>query len=449
MIEPADRKSMANVSRRPDSRNVDLPGKPPGAAQSPAIRDADRTGAGPAATTAGAQPAEPSLRLALERLIQGAWRRRLLLVVPILVMIPMSIAVALLMPRPYVARTLLLLQETHGGNPLAREPRPSRIQERIGGLEALLKSDQVPSRVVGDIGVGDDPPGPQAVATRIQDLRRALQIELIGTDFLEIRLKGDRSQGLGRELEAVTMRFIEALTADQGVMSAGQMLVRQRREEAQAAEAALADLRARLSGLLSGGLDSSAERPQSVDAAAELQQRISAAEREAALAQEAYQTSLRRYGNPGPGRGLNLLNAPERIKVIDPPEDPKLATMSRLLFVLSGLAASVLLGVGLAWAAEMLDQTIRREDELAAAAGVPVVARLPRIAGNVVRLPERSGGRRTRERPKSLLRATGLLLLALAAIVGMAALGYRLTAGPEVTAWISGAFTAGARGAGS
>jgi uncharacterized protein involved in exopolysaccharide biosynthesis len=111
-------------------------------------------------------------------------------------------------------------------------------------------------------------------------------------------------------------------------------------------------------------------------------------------AQEQYQSSLKRYGNPNAGRGVSLLNAPERIKVIDAPKDPEFPSVSDVVFVLSGLAGGALLGGALAYTAELLDDTIRHSDELVAITGVPVIARLPRLSVDHSGRARRSSARR-------------------------------------------------------
>jgi hypothetical protein len=77
-------------------------------------------------------------------LLTSGWRRRYLLLVPVLIMLPMSMMWALYGPRTYVAKSLMLLQEATSTNPLAKDSggQATRIQERIAGLQALLKSDR-------------------------------------------------------------------------------------------------------------------------------------------------------------------------------------------------------------------------------------------------------------------------------------------------------------------
>ena len=52
---------------------------------------------------------------ALQRVLSLLWIRRHIILVPLLVSIPLALAMSYLLPRSYVATTLLLLQESNGG----------------------------------------------------------------------------------------------------------------------------------------------------------------------------------------------------------------------------------------------------------------------------------------------------------------------------------------------
>ena len=56
------------------------------------------------------------------QLIETAWRRRMLLLVPLLVMLPLSILGSRLLPQTYVTKALLAMQESGSGNPLIKAP---------------------------------------------------------------------------------------------------------------------------------------------------------------------------------------------------------------------------------------------------------------------------------------------------------------------------------------
>lgn len=413
-------------------------------------------------------------------IILAGWRRRKLLVVPLLVMLPFSVLWWQLGPRTYVATSLMLLQETGSTNPLVRENTsvPSgRIQERIAGLQALLKSDRVLGNVYRDLS-NDPSRGNADFAAWRRDFSMALNVELIGTDFLEFQLKGSNPKGMGKKLEAVTSRFLEALLPDQNSTYASQVLLEKRKEDLDSAQRTLTVFRQRLAerfpqglsaphhrlaearaflksreddlqrivqeiserrGRLPGATPSSARvdqeiaqvraemaKLQSTDAALnpqlaqaqsrlaellairELEQRrgtleadireqsrrmeslvhavrqtepiasqLAQLEREASEAKESYEDYARRYQRASTTRGASgILNAPERIKLIDAPRDPEFPSASALRTAMLALLSSIALGLGLTLLAELLDQRLRSAEEVADATGLPVLARL-------------------------------------------------------------------------
>lgn len=314
----------------------------------------------------------PDVVAVIRRILKAAWRRRVLIVLPVVLMTLVGVAGALMMPKTYVARTLLMLQEEGRDNPLApRGAADDRIRERVAGLDAMLKSETVLSLVVEQVAPEGAAATPRKKALLMRDLRDALSLDLIGTDFLEITLRGEKAEGMGNVLGVVTARFLEALVADDQGLNAGRFLAERR-----AAERAKA-MRER---------DSAARRLAEARAAGSAEvptlERI-LANREAALARAVAETEsvAERFGQGAePLRPVGLLNAPEQIVVVDPPTDPLLPASSRLIYAISALAAGVMLGAVLGFAAETLDPRVREPEDLAAAAGVPVLGRLPSFA---------------------------------------------------------------------
>lgn len=349
----------------------------------------------------------PPFTAVLRRVLEAAWRRRLLIVLPLLLMVPIGLAAAVFMPRVYVARTLLLLQEGGRDNPLARtDVAPDRIQERFAGLDALLKSEQVLQRVLADLPPPAEPPTPRRQAQRLRDLQAALSMDLIGTDFLEIRLRGDTAEGLGAALESVTSRFLEALVAGEQGVSASRFLIERKAVERDAAERARAVAADRLAEARSSG---SAAAPRLAARLAEAERQLAAAEAELAVYRK-------RYARAEPPRSVGILNAPERIVVFDPPRDPQFALSSRLLILASALGAGLMIGLGLAFAAETFSPRVREPEDLSTLTGLPVLATLPAFSPRV-----RSPVRRRR---------WGRRLLAVALVLAAAAAGYRLATAP-------------------
>ena len=417
----------------------------------------------------------------IRQLIERVWRRRYLLVLPVVFMLPLSVLLGLLGPKTYTAKSLMLLQESMTTNPLGKDfavNQSSRMQERIAGLQALMKSDRVLTNVYRDL-YGEPAPGEAPlVAAWMREFGSDLTLELIGTDFIEFRLKRGKAAGMGKQLEAVTARFIEALLPEQNAQFATQVLLDKRKDDLDAAERALAAFRQRNSEVLPDAASSpngrladtraqlerattaleaikaelsqvqgrlavvAKEGPARIeqlisqasaeirslegrggDAGAELHavqqrlqdlmnvrtletrrgaaedeireirlvadglqrevrrtgpvlQQLAQLEREAQEARAAFDAYSVRYSRSSVGRAGGILNAPERIKLIDVPRDPEFATTGGMRLALGSLALGVLAGIGLAMLAELFDSCIRRPEDLVQASQLPIVARL-------------------------------------------------------------------------
>jgi uncharacterized protein involved in exopolysaccharide biosynthesis len=174
-------------------------------------------------------------------LVQAAWRRRWVLIIPILIMLPAGFAASELMPLNYVTRSLLLLQESGVTGPLTREPTNVQFvtnEERLAALRALLLSDHVLGGVLDDRGMTD----PASRAVRIRDLRETTWLEAAGTNFIEIYHSGPNPSGLGKQLETVITRFLEALVPEQHEPDAIQILLEKHMRDVAAARALKVEL---------------------------------------------------------------------------------------------------------------------------------------------------------------------------------------------------------------
>jgi len=185
---------------------------------------------------------------AIKYVLEVAWRRRRLIVVPLILVMTFTTLLAYVLPRQYAARALLVMQEQGADNPLIKsQVTNERIRDRAPGLQALLKSDRVLGNAMRDI-LGDRmPTDPRQIALVLKELDQQLSFEMIGSDFLEFQLKGSNPKGLGKKLEAVTSRFLESmLSPDQDTVTATQVLLERRREELATAEKALERFRSQL-----------------------------------------------------------------------------------------------------------------------------------------------------------------------------------------------------------
>jgi hypothetical protein len=308
------------------------------------------------------------LRSGTRRVLDAARRRRWLLLTPIALMVPLSIAFALLFPRTFETSALLLLQETARNNPLVSEPvAPEALQQKVPGLEALLKSDQVLTRAIQEMRARGSRLASGDEQAAVRNLRAALSVELIGTDFLSVRLRGSAPRELDHDLSHIIGNFLEALLSEPAA-SASQMVLARQQQYISGLEARRRQVQEQLNALRTDGSTRSSNSQLEA-----LQRQSSSLEQQATAAREVYEALSRRYPASSPGLSSGILSAPGRIKIVDQPKEP-VPTSSRLKLILAGCAAGILLGVMLAWAAELFDSTIYDTDDLVAAAGLPLLA---------------------------------------------------------------------------
>lgn len=177
-------------------------------------------------------------------LVQAAWRRRWLLIIPILIMLPAGLAASKILPLNYVTRSLILLQESGETGPFTREPANAQFitaGERLAALQALLLSDRVLGGVLDDLGITD----PQARAIKLGELRNTIWLESAGTNFVEIYHSGPNPTGLARQLENIMARFLEALVPGEYEPAAIQILLEKHARDLAAAQGSKTDLERR------------------------------------------------------------------------------------------------------------------------------------------------------------------------------------------------------------
>jgi len=176
---------------------------------------------------------EKNLSTIIKQLIDTAWRRRMLLLVPLLVMLPVSLLAVKFLPRTYVATALMAMQESNRDNPFVKGTGVDyTLVKRIAGLEAWLKSEYVLREVLTPFTDLDPQKNPRAFLAEIEDARLALKLELVGNDFLRFTLRDGNPVGLGKKLNAITSKFLESLLLpDQSIQSAAQVVLQHYRNQ--------------------------------------------------------------------------------------------------------------------------------------------------------------------------------------------------------------------------
>ncbi|CAH1557027.1 Polysaccharide biosynthesis chain length regulator SypO [Vibrio jasicida] len=154
------------------------------------------------------------LRENLSVLLHGAWRRRYLIVVPMLVLPVLGFIVSKLLPTSYVAHTSMLVQETAKMNPFLEDLAVStQLKDRINALSTLLKSRHVLFSVAQEQGLINDEMDLKEQEFIIKDLASRLSVKQLGKDFIQIELTNKTPDGMEAMLTSVSNHFVEQLLA--------------------------------------------------------------------------------------------------------------------------------------------------------------------------------------------------------------------------------------------
>jgi len=148
--------------------------------------------------------------------LAAAWRRRYLIVIPILLMPVIGSFVGLLTPKKYETYTTILIQEAAKQNPFLKDLTvETLLGERMAALQALLHSRHILGSVAQKIGLIDqDTPG-EEVTRKIAKLSSSLTAKLVGDDLVKISFESEDPSKMAKILGLVSLRFVERIVAPQ------------------------------------------------------------------------------------------------------------------------------------------------------------------------------------------------------------------------------------------
>ena len=153
-----------------------------------------------------------ALRDIIQLVLSAAWRRRYLICVPFLVMIPVSLIGAKWVPKTYQSKMIVLLQETGKNNPFLKDYVVGlEVRDRFAALQALLKSEHVLLDVLRDIHGPEIERDQVKLSAMMRQLANEVSVELVGADLVEFKLKGREPKGLGNTLASISKHFLDRL----------------------------------------------------------------------------------------------------------------------------------------------------------------------------------------------------------------------------------------------
>ncbi|PJG58483.1 GumC family protein [Aeromonas cavernicola] len=141
-------------------------------------------------------------------ILSAAWRRRYLLLMPVLVMPFVGIAVGLLTPKEYESRTTFMVPQDSNQTPTLKDLiTQESLKDRFAVLEALLRSRYVLDGVARDRGLVNDDTSPTQRDLVMDWLSAAVSIRLIGDEVIELKVRADSAENSAGLVEAVSRRF--------------------------------------------------------------------------------------------------------------------------------------------------------------------------------------------------------------------------------------------------
>lgn len=147
-------------------------------------------------------------------LLSGAWRRRYVIALPIILLPILGLFVGIFSPKQYTSHTSMLVQETAKMNPFLEDLAvSSKLKERMAALQTLLHSRHILGAVAQERGYITDETTPAKHDEIIANLSSSLSVKLAGKDLIRIDLNAENPDGMKETLEAVSQHFTDQLLA--------------------------------------------------------------------------------------------------------------------------------------------------------------------------------------------------------------------------------------------
>jgi len=180
-------------------------------------------------------------------LLSAAWRRRYVIIMPMLILPFVGLAVSKMAPTQYNAHTSMLIQETAKMNPFLEDIAVSAmLKDRLSAIKTLLKSRHVLRSVASELNLINDDMTAKEIERIIQKLSASLTVSQLGKDLLQIKHKAQHPEGMKALLESVSNHFIDQLLAPErsSIKDSSEFLtihIKKRARELDSAEEALAE----------------------------------------------------------------------------------------------------------------------------------------------------------------------------------------------------------------
>ncbi|MBX9748912.1 MAG: hypothetical protein K5Q68_04780 [Roseococcus sp.] len=154
--------------------------------------------------------ASPPLSEIFHALLAAGWRRRYVILLPLLLLPILGGLIGSFVPHSYETRMSVLVQEPGRFNPFLEDLSVrSNLRDRMDGLRALLTSRHVLLGVAEDLGMIQPGASESEQSRAVSSLSSSVSVQLIGQEMVELRYRARRPEGIDRVLARIGQRFIE------------------------------------------------------------------------------------------------------------------------------------------------------------------------------------------------------------------------------------------------
>lgn len=149
-------------------------------------------------------------------LLWAGWRRRYIIVLPILLMPLLGLVVGVVSPKKYQTSTTILFQEAAQHNPFLEDLSiATNLKGRMEALTALLHSRHILAGVAWQMKLLREDMDEQEKAAVIGELSKSLKCHLVGENLIKITYSAAEKAGMKETLSMISMHFVERVLAPQ------------------------------------------------------------------------------------------------------------------------------------------------------------------------------------------------------------------------------------------
>ncbi|GLI94921.1 Wzz/FepE/Etk N-terminal domain-containing protein [Methylocystis echinoides] len=135
----------------------------------------------------------------IQMILGAAWRRRYLIVVPTIAMPILAGTAHIVMPKAYEAKMSVLVQEPARLNPFLNDLSiGTNVKDRMPALIALVKSEHILGDVLKDIGQVTNETEQHIRNGLVSQLASSLSVQLVGSEVVELKIRNQKAEGLGK-----------------------------------------------------------------------------------------------------------------------------------------------------------------------------------------------------------------------------------------------------------